>query len=107
MPIDRPGRIVADGALEPTLGDMLAAFDPERHGGEVMVRGAVTVGVSAATVGAAPPSRSDAFPVVDELRLDPAYAAAYVQSVLRDGGLEDLQLCLRRIAEAFIPHDMI
>ena len=31
-----PGRIVIETQLEPTLDDMLAAFDPKRHGGEVM-----------------------------------------------------------------------
>ncbi len=31
-----PGRIVIETQAEPTLDDMLAAFDPKRHGGEVM-----------------------------------------------------------------------
>lgn len=31
-----PGRIVIETELEPTLQDMLAAFDPKRHGGEAM-----------------------------------------------------------------------
>jgi antitoxin MazE len=32
----RPGRIVIQAELEPTLEQMLAAFDPKRHGGELM-----------------------------------------------------------------------
>jgi antitoxin MazE len=32
----KPGRIVIETELEPTLEQMLAAFDPKRHGGEVM-----------------------------------------------------------------------
>jgi antitoxin MazE len=31
-----PGRIVIETQLEPGLDDMLAAFDPARHGGELM-----------------------------------------------------------------------
>jgi antitoxin MazE len=33
----RPGRIVIEAELEPTLEQMLAAFDPKRHGGELIV----------------------------------------------------------------------
>ena len=32
----KPGRIVIETETEPTLDQMLAAFDPKRHGGEVM-----------------------------------------------------------------------
>ncbi len=32
----KPGRIVIESDTEPTLEHMLAAFDPVRHGGEVM-----------------------------------------------------------------------
>jgi antitoxin MazE len=32
----QPGRIMVESELEPTLAQMLAAFDPRRHGGEVM-----------------------------------------------------------------------
>ena len=32
----KPGRIVIETEVEPTLEKMLAAFDPKRHGGEVM-----------------------------------------------------------------------
>jgi antitoxin MazE len=32
----KPGRIVIETEVEPTLDQMLAAFDPKRHGGEVM-----------------------------------------------------------------------
>jgi antitoxin MazE len=32
----KPGRIVIEAETEPTLDAMLAAFDPKRHGGEVM-----------------------------------------------------------------------
>ncbi len=33
----QPGRIIVETAVqEPTLAAMLAAFDPKRHGGEVM-----------------------------------------------------------------------
>lgn len=31
-----PGRIVIDTELEPTMDQMLAAFDPQKHGGEAM-----------------------------------------------------------------------
>jgi len=33
----KPGRIVIETETEPTLEQMLAAFDPKKHGGEVMV----------------------------------------------------------------------
>ncbi len=39
----KPGRIVIDTETEPTLDQMLAAFDPKRHGGEAMAGGAVGV----------------------------------------------------------------
>lgn len=32
----KPGRIVIETEVEPTLDQMLAAFDPRKHGGEVM-----------------------------------------------------------------------
>jgi antitoxin MazE len=32
----KPGRIIIETAVEPTLEQMLAAFDPKKHGGEVM-----------------------------------------------------------------------
>ena len=32
----KPGRIVIETEVEPTLDQMLAAFNPKRHGGEVM-----------------------------------------------------------------------
>lgn len=32
----KPGRIVIESETEPSLEQMLAAFDPVRHGGEVM-----------------------------------------------------------------------
>lgn len=32
----KPGRIVIEAEVEPTLEQMLAAFDPKRHGGEAM-----------------------------------------------------------------------
>jgi antitoxin MazE len=32
----KPGRIVIEAKTEPTLEHMLASFDPQRHGGEVM-----------------------------------------------------------------------
>jgi len=34
--IVKPGRIVIEAEAEPTLEQMLAAFDPKKHGGEVM-----------------------------------------------------------------------
>ncbi len=39
----KPGRIVIETEREPTLEAMLAAFDPKKHGGEVMAGGAVGV----------------------------------------------------------------
>lgn len=32
----KPGRIIIETEVEPTLDQMLAAFDPKKHGGEVM-----------------------------------------------------------------------
>lgn len=32
----KPGRIVIETEVEPTLDQMLAAFDPKKHGGEAM-----------------------------------------------------------------------
>lgn len=32
----KPGRIIIESETEPTLEQMLAAFDPKKHGGEVM-----------------------------------------------------------------------
>lgn len=37
----KPGRIVIETEVEPTLEQMLAAFDPKKHGGEVLVGRAV------------------------------------------------------------------
>lgn len=37
----KPGRIVIETETEPTLEQMLMAFDPKRHGGEVMASRAV------------------------------------------------------------------
>jgi antitoxin MazE len=37
----KPGRIVVETETEPTLAQMLAAFDPKKHGGEAMADGAV------------------------------------------------------------------
>ncbi len=34
--IVKPGRIVIESETEPSLEQMLAAFDPVKHGGEVM-----------------------------------------------------------------------
>ena len=39
----KPGRIVIEIEVEPKLNQMLAAFDPKKHGGEVMAGGAVGV----------------------------------------------------------------
>lgn len=39
----KPGRIVVEAESEPTLEQMLAAFDPKRHCGEVMADCAVGV----------------------------------------------------------------
>ena len=36
-----PGRIVIEAVTEPTLEQMLAAFDPKKHGGEAMAGAAV------------------------------------------------------------------
>lgn len=38
-----PGRIVIETETEPTLEQMLAAFDPKKHGGEAVAGGAVGV----------------------------------------------------------------
>jgi antitoxin MazE len=35
----KPGRIVIESETEPTLNQMLAAFDPKKHGGEAMADG--------------------------------------------------------------------
>lgn len=32
----KPGRITIESDVEPTLDQMLAAFDPKKHAGEVM-----------------------------------------------------------------------
>ena len=45
--IVKPGRIVIEAETEPTLEQMLAAFDPKKHGGEVMAGRAVGVEVFA------------------------------------------------------------
>ena len=39
----KPGRIVIDIETDPTLDQMLAAFDPKKHGGEAMAGAAVGV----------------------------------------------------------------
>lgn len=39
----KPGRIVIETEAEPTLDQMLASFDPQKHGGEAMAGGAVGV----------------------------------------------------------------
>lgn len=39
----KPGCIVIETEAEPTLDQMLATFDPKKHGGEVMVGRAVGV----------------------------------------------------------------
>jgi len=41
--IVEPGRIVIESEIEPTLEQMLAAFDPRKHGAEVMADGPVGV----------------------------------------------------------------
>lgn len=41
--IVKPGRIVIEAETEPTLQQMLAAFDPKKHGGESMAGGPVGV----------------------------------------------------------------
>ena len=37
----KPGRIVIESETEPTLEQMLSAFDPKKHGGELMADGSV------------------------------------------------------------------
>lgn len=37
----KPGRIVIEAETEPTLEQMLASFDPKKHGGEAMASAAV------------------------------------------------------------------
>ncbi len=37
----KPGRIVIESEAEPTLEQMLADFDPKKHGGELMADGPV------------------------------------------------------------------
>ena len=39
----KPGRIVVETETEPTLEQMLAAFDPKKHGGEAMAGRAMGV----------------------------------------------------------------
>ena len=39
----KPGRIVIESETEPTLEQMLSAFDPKTHGGELMADGSVGV----------------------------------------------------------------
>jgi antitoxin MazE len=39
----KPGRIVIEARTEPSLEQMLAAFDPAKHGGEAMADAAVGV----------------------------------------------------------------
>ena len=39
----KPGRIVIETETEATLGQMLASFDPKKHGGEAMAGRAVGV----------------------------------------------------------------
>jgi antitoxin MazE len=41
----KPGRIVIEADIEPSLEAMLAAFDPKRHGGEAMAFAPVGVEV--------------------------------------------------------------
>ena len=41
--IVKPGRIVIESETEPTLAQMLQAFDPMKHGGEVMASSPVGV----------------------------------------------------------------
>jgi probable addiction module antidote protein len=49
-----------------------------------------------------PPSRPyGESEVVEELRDDPEYAAAYLSAVLEDGDQEELMLAMRRVAQAF------
>lgn len=42
----KPGRIVIETESEPTLEQMLEAFDPKKHGGEAMADGPVGVEAS-------------------------------------------------------------
>ena len=39
--IVKPGKIIIEAETEPTLEQMLAAFDPKKHGGEVRADGPV------------------------------------------------------------------
>jgi antitoxin MazE len=39
----KPGRIVIETETEPTLEQMLAVFDPKKHGGEALAGGGVGV----------------------------------------------------------------
>lgn len=39
----QPGRIIIETETEPTLEQMLAAFDPKKHGGEAMADRSVGV----------------------------------------------------------------
>ena len=39
--VAKPGRIVIEVDAEPSLEQMLAAFDPKRHGGELMADAAI------------------------------------------------------------------
>ena len=39
--VAKPGRLVIETQLEPTLEELLQAFDPKRHGGEAMAFGPV------------------------------------------------------------------
>ena len=48
-----------------------------------------------------PNSRSHEGATVESLRHDPAFAAAYLDSVLEDGTQEEVMLALRRVSEAF------
>ena len=41
--IVKPGRIIIESETGPTLEQMLAAFDPKKHGGELMVDGPIRV----------------------------------------------------------------
>jgi antitoxin MazE len=42
-PSDLAGRIMIETEIEPTLDQMLAAFNPKKHGGEVMTGASVGV----------------------------------------------------------------
>ena len=49
-----------------------------------------------------PPSRRETeADVIDELRADPEYAAAYLNAVLEDGDQEEVMQVMRRITIAF------